>query len=106
MSSTCYERKYANATEELAEEIYEKRLAGKSWAQIETEYDLSRKTIYKILRRFGYSDFSSQKDVWDRPCLRCGKRVKRPKGQWICAICKAENIEVANGMFQSMIGIV
>lgn len=106
MEKKGYDRKVSHATIELAQELQQKRLQGASWPTLETEYDLSRKTITKILRKYGLEDIGTDTPMWDRPCLRCRKNIIRPQGQWLCSACKAKVIDIATGMPSAYEGVV
>lgn len=102
-----YDRKVAQATEELAKELQYKRASGVAWSQLEIEYDLSRKTILRIFKRFDMQDMVlPPEEMWDRPCLKCRKPILRPKGQWLCMKCKYSNVETASGLSSSFLGLV
>lgn len=94
-----YDRKVAQATEELAKELQYKRASGVAWSQLEIEYDLSRKTILRIFKRFDMQDMVLPPDeMWDRPCLKCRKPILRPRGQWLCMKCRYQNADTSLGV--------
>lgn len=55
-------------------------------------------TIKRVLNRYGIVEFEGAKyafkdalPTWSRPCNRCGDARPRPKWQYFCDACTADN---------------
>lgn len=78
---------------DFARRLHEARLAGKTWDEIQVEFDVYALTAQKILAKHGYTDGPKnvgrkQQEKWNRPCIRCGCTQTRLKGLFLCKQCR------------------
>ena len=80
----------------VALSIYRWRLEGKTWAEIQDEFNVTAVTAKAILENHGlnHSPNGTNRKVtekWTRPCLKCRKEEERSKGLFLCKACRQEN---------------
>lgn len=86
---------------ETAEAIYERRAAGATWEDIESEFDISTDRARMLMKKHGFDhsvlpDARVRIETWSRPCIRCGLCEERQRGLFRCKRCRREGREEYN----------
>lgn len=90
--------------------LIQRRKEGATWEQIEFEAGVHRSTLIKLVKKLGIESQAqlgqiapsagSQRpatQTWDRPCLRCGAKRKRPRGLFLCDPCRRQDLGSGEG---------
>lgn len=71
-----------------------------SHKELADRYSCCVDTIKRLLMKMGLQHFSGAKyqtrpvlPMWDRPCMSCGSKSKRPRNQYRCDDCSSLDFE-------------
>lgn len=105
---------------EYAERIFKRRQERATWEEIEAEFDISSPRAKTLLKRHGFdhsplgdlryasSRIDESVTMWNRPCLKCGRCERRPKGLFRCKVCRREardDYNAADSMYAAGNGV-